>query len=87
MFAIIGFFAFNQVVMIGTAFIGSYVTARGISLYAGGFPNEYVLINQIKSGAVNNIQPVFYAYLAGIVVMSVLAYIVQLKFFKRMEEH
>ena len=73
--------------MIGTAFIGSYVTARGISLYAGGFPNEYVLINQIKSGAVNNIQPVFYAYLAGIVVMSVLAYIVQLKFFKRMEEH
>ena len=86
-FAIVGFFAFNQVVMIGTAFIGSYVTARGISLYAGGFPNEYVLINQIKSGAVNNIQPVFYAYLAGIVVMSVLAYIVQLKFFKRMEEH
>lgn len=42
---IAGFFAFNQVVMIGTSFVGSYVTARGISLYAGGFPNEYVLIN------------------------------------------
>jgi Domain of unknown function (DUF4203) len=86
-FAIAGFFAFNQVIMIGTAFIGSYVTARGISLYAGGFPNEYVLINQIKNGAVDNINPVFYAYLAGIVIMSIIAYIVQLKMFKRMEQH
>jgi len=85
--AVAGFFAFNQVVMIGTAFIGSYLTARGISLYAGGFPNEYVVINQIKSGAISNIDPVFYAYLAGILIMSVVAYIVQLKMFKRMEEH
>jgi hypothetical protein len=43
--ALVGFFAFNPVIMIGTAFIGSYLTMRGISLYAGGFPNEYVLMN------------------------------------------
>jgi hypothetical protein len=43
--AIAGFFAFNTVIMLGTSFVGSYVTARGISLYAGGFPNEYVVIN------------------------------------------
>jgi len=85
--AIAAFFAFNQAIMIGTSFIGSYVTARGISLYAGGFPNEYVLINQIKTGAITNINPVFYAYLAGIVIMSIGAYVVQLKMFKRMEEH
>ena len=82
-----GFFTFNQVVLIGTSFIGSYLVARGISLYAGGFPNEYLLINQIKSGAISNIDPVFYAYLVGILIMSVIAYIVQLKMFKRMDEH
>jgi hypothetical protein len=85
--AIVGFFAFNQVIMIGTAFVGSYATARGISLYAGGFPNTSVLINQMKAGVVSNVPPVFYAYLTGIAVMTVVAYIVQLKFFKRMEEH
>merc|ERR1719321_1265541 len=37
---------------------------------AGGFPNEYVLMNEIESGAFDNIDPVFYAYLAGIGIMA-----------------
>jgi hypothetical protein len=71
--AVLGFFLFNPVIIIGTSFIGSFLTMRGISLYAGGFPNEYVLITQIKNGAVDNIDPTFYGYLAGILVMTVLA--------------
>lgn len=85
--AIAGFFAFNQVIMLGTSFVGSYIVARGISLYAGGFQNEYVVINQIKAGTISNIDPVFYAYLTGIIILSIIAYIVQLKQFKKMEEH
>jgi hypothetical protein len=73
--------------MIGTSFIGSYIMARGVSLYAGGFPNEYVLINQIKTGAIESINPYFYLYLTCIVLVSVGAYVVQLKMFKNMEEH
>jgi hypothetical protein len=37
------FFAFKTeklVIMLATAHIGSYLAIRGISLYAGGFPNE-----------------------------------------------
>lgn len=67
-FGLLGFFFFNQAVMLATSFIGAYMTMRGIGIMAGGFPNEYVLINEIQSGAINNIDPVFYAYLAGIVV-------------------
>ena len=52
---------------------------RGIGIMAGGFPNEYVLINQIQSGAISSIDPVFYAYLAGIVVMTIICSIVQWK--------
>lgn len=44
-FAIIGFIFFNQAVIIATSFIGAYMTMRGIGIMAGGFPNEYVLIN------------------------------------------
>jgi formate hydrogenlyase subunit 3/multisubunit Na+/H+ antiporter MnhD subunit len=69
-----------------TAFLGSYMTMRGIGIMAGGFPNEYVLINEIESGAIDNIDPVFYAYLAGIFVMTIIAAIVQFKMFKKQKE-
>lgn len=85
-FGVLGFVLFNQAVMIATAFLGSYMTMRGIGLFAGGFPNEYALVNMIESGAISNIDPVFYAYLAGIFVMTILASIVQFKMFSKMEE-
>lgn len=87
LFAIIGFLLFNQSVIIATSFIGAYMTMRGIGIMAGGFPNEYVLINQIQSGSISNIDPVFYAYLTGIVVQTILGSIVQFKMFHAMQEH
>ncbi len=86
-FALLGFFFFNPAVILATSFIGSFMTMRGIGIMAGGFPNEYVLINQIKSGAIDNIDPVFYAYLAGIVVQTIVCFIIQWKMFKALEEH
>jgi len=86
-FALLGFIFFNPAVILATSFIGAYMTMRGIGIMAGGFPNEYVLINEIQSGAIDNIDPVFYAYLAGIVIMTIVCYIVQMKMFKKMEEH
>lgn len=69
-FGILGFVMFDHAVCFGTAFIGSYMTFKGIGIMAGGFPNIYVLINEIESGAVASIPGVFYAYLTGIVVMT-----------------
>lgn len=48
--AIAAWFLFNQAIIISTAFVGSYLTMRGIGLYAGGFPNEYVLLSMIQTG-------------------------------------
>lgn len=62
--------------MISTALIGSYFTIRGIGLYVGNFPNEYEVLNQIETGQISMIAPVFYAYLAGIIVMTIVASIV-----------
>ena len=36
---------FNSAILLSTSLVGSYLTARGISLFAGGFPNEYTLID------------------------------------------
>jgi hypothetical protein len=86
-FGILGYVLFNQSVIVATSFIGAYMTMRGIGIMAGGFPNEYVLINQIQSGTISNIDPVFYAYLAGIVVQCIVGCVVQFKMFHAMQEH
>ena len=36
---------FNTAILLSTSLVGSYLTARGVSLFAGGFPNEYTLID------------------------------------------
>jgi hypothetical protein len=38
--AIVAFFIERMTIMFVTSFTGSYLLIRGISLYAGGFPNE-----------------------------------------------
>jgi hypothetical protein len=81
---VIGFFAFKVeklVVIIVTGFIGSYMIVRGISLYAGGFPNEMAVGREISEGGVDFDQfpKTFYGYLAGIGVCAIVGVIVQLK--------
>jgi len=43
--AILAFFSYNHAIILSTSFIGAYFMWRGVSLYAGGFPNEFTLIN------------------------------------------
>lgn len=33
----------TQVIIFATSFIGSYLNLRGIAMYAGGFPNEFMV--------------------------------------------
>ena len=35
---------FHQILIFGTAFFGAYVLVRGISMFAGHFPNEIEMI-------------------------------------------
>mmetsp|Transcript_106812 Transcript_106812/g.147851 ORF Transcript_106812/g.147851 Transcript_106812/m.147851 type:complete len:139 (-) Transcript_106812:215-631(-) len=38
---------YNLVYIASTSFTGAYLINKGISIYCGGFPNEFTLINQI----------------------------------------
>ena len=62
------------VVIMLTAFIGSYALIRGISLYAGGFPSEASLHEEIASHAITwkQMPKAFYGYLVGIVILTIL---------------
>lgn len=62
-----------------TAFLGAYALVRGISIFAGKFPNEIALYGQLSSGTFEGLGGVFYGYLAGIVITGIVGVIVQHK--------
>jgi len=84
-FAGLSFVLYDHALIISTALVGSYAFVRGISFYAGRYPNEFTIINMIESGLITHIDPVFYGYLAGILVFCVVGIAVQYKM--RSKEH
>ena len=77
--AVLSFFFYEHVLINMTAFAGAYMLIRGISLYAGGFPNEFTLAEQLKAGDTSAFTNWFYLYMAGIVLMAVICSVVQYK--------
>lgn len=77
--AVLSFKMFDKVLIFGTALMGSYAFIRGISLFAGHFPNEILVMQQLSQGQKPHFDYVFYGYMAGIVVMFVLGGVYQTK--------
>jgi len=68
----ISFWKYKIILIISTAILGSYLVIRGVSLFIGGYPNEFTLISQIKNGnTASLLHWPFYLYLAAILVMSI----------------
>lgn len=79
--AILTFCILDHVLIIMTSFAGAYSFWRGISLFAGGFPNEFTLAQEIQDGAIDSISGWFYAYMVAIFVFTGLGAFVQYKRF------
>ena len=69
--ALLTFVIYNHVIILTTSFLGAYLFWRGISMYLGGFPNEFNLIDEVAAGATDSVNPWFYAYLAAIILSTV----------------
>lgn len=81
LFGVLAFFIEKFVIQFITSFVGSYLLIRGISLFAGGFPNEVELHEQISSGAVDwsVLDKSVYGYLSGIILLTLLSLYFQRK--------
>ena len=62
-----------------TAFGGAYMLIRGISFYAGGYPNEFTLARQLKEGNTEAFSNWFYLYMCFIAAVAVAGSYVQYK--------
>ena len=79
----LAYFLVETVVIISTSFIGSYCIVKGISLYAGGFPNESYVIDLIKNKEFDTLNevltPIVYVYMVGWLVLFLVGLAVQNK--------
>lgn len=80
-FGLLGYFLYNHAVILSTSIIGSYMVIRGISMYAGHFPNEQIILERIKYGQLADFDNYFWIYLGGFAVLSLGCIIFQYKFF------
>jgi len=76
---VLTYFLQEVVVIFVTSFVGSYAIIRGISLYAGGFPSEMELHDDIQAGTIDweAFPKSFYAYLGGIVLLTIASSVYQ----------
>lgn len=70
-FGVISMFLFDYAIIVATAIIGSYGFIRGISFYAGGYPDEFDLVNNLEIQNWDAIPSTFYAYFAVWIVLSI----------------
>lgn len=85
---VVTYFLQETVVIFITSLVGSYAIVRGISLYAGGFPSELELHEDIQAGTIDwaGFPKIFYAYLGGIVLLTIASAFYQFRLAKKKEE-
>lgn len=72
------FFIADHILIHATAIIGSFLTVFGIGLVAGHYPNPFTIVELIKHGQIEgSIDPLFYAYFGGNIVLCLLGCFVQ----------
>ena len=65
-FTVLTFKMSDQFMIFSTAMMGSYMLVRGVSFYAGGYPNEFEMMQELDSGAFQSIPKTFFVYLVFI---------------------
>merc|ERR1712110_1025057 len=76
----------DTVLIVVTAFVGSYLAVRAVSLIVGGFPPESAIAEYIKYGAWDDLTQDFWMYCAAMLVLGIIGVAVQCHY-KKDEEH
>lgn len=78
-FFVISFKVSEYIKIFTTSLLGGYCTVRGISCFAGGFPNEFTTVRSLSLGIIGHIEWYFYVYLVFIVIVSSLGSVWQVR--------
>ena len=84
--AVAAFFIFDTAVILATVTLGSYALVRGVAAYAGHYYNEVTMAKMLKDGLLDDIDPWYWAYVGGFVLMMLIGCCVQFKRLKKLRE-
>ena len=83
---VLAYFFNKFIIIFSTSFIGSYCFIRGISLFAGKFPDEFQVMDLTTEGETEQLKELLtwevYVYLAAMLVLCVISIVLQFKFNK-----
>jgi len=74
-FLVISFKFYTIVLTVSTSILGAFLFVRAIGFYAGGYPNEFELHNDIVSGAKIYVPWTVYVYVAAMVVLAIISFL------------
>ena len=80
----------DTIVIFATSFIGSYCFIRGISLFAGSFPDEFTIIDLVNNEETEQLKLLLtwqvYVYLGAIALTTILSIVIQCIFNKKKDD-
>jgi len=78
---------FDHILIHSTAFLGSYMAIFGIGLVAGRYTNPFTVVEMIRNHQIDSVDPVFYAYMAGNLVLYALGMLFQYRHMRNNPDH
>jgi hypothetical protein len=78
---------FDHILILSTAAVGSFLVPYGIGLVAGDYPNPFTVAELIKNGQLDNINPIYYAYMGGTLVLFFIGITVQYRHKRTHPDH
>ncbi len=86
-FGVLALCFFDHILIHATAILGSFMAIYGIGLVAGKYTNPFTIVELIKHGQMDSIDPIFYAYLAGNIALYVLGVLYQYNHKRKNPDH
>ena len=81
--AVLVFFMFDIMVITACVTLGAYCMVRGIAAYAGHYYNEMYMAKMLKEGLIDDIDPLYWCYVAGFVVAVLVGFLIQYNVYKK----
>lgn len=78
---------FDHILIWSTSALGAFMVPYGIGLVAGDYPNPFTLAELIKNGQLDNINPLYYAYMGGTIVLFIVGLLVQYRHKRNNPDH
>lgn len=77
LFGVLALFFFDHILIHATAFAGAYLFIMGIGVVAGRYQNPFTIAEERAKGIIVSIDPVFYAYMTGTIILYLMGAFVQ----------